>query len=162
MATDEQKKLRMMHMYNILITGLAHGLYDLFGNAMVGIVEPIGEEILEEMERELGIEIHGETMEDILTEVERIIVDEYGMVDNISLEIHPETHEVDLICTGCKLWHVTETLQAQGIPPHHCPPMMMASAALRKRSGRKARFVGITQDTKKKTCDIDFHLFDLD
>lgn len=162
MATDEQKKARMLHMYDLLVSGLAHGLYDLFGDALVGIVEPIGEEILEEMERELGLEIQGESVEDILTELERILVDEYGLVKHIEIKYDEESHEVDIICEGCMLWKVTEKLTAQGVPPHTCAPMMMAMAALRERTGNKAQFVGITQDLDKKICDIDFHLFNLD
>jgi hypothetical protein len=38
--------------------------------------------------------------------------------------------------------------------------MMMASAALRKRLGKKAKFVGIEQDKAKFACDIDFHIIE--
>jgi hypothetical protein len=34
----------------------------------------------------------------------------------------------------------------------------MASAALHKRLGKKAKFVSIEQDTDKRICDIDFHM----
>jgi hypothetical protein len=38
--------------------------------------------------------------------------------------------------------------------------MMMASAALHKRLGVKAKFVSVEQDSDKRLCDIDFHLME--
>ncbi len=160
MATMEEKKLRQLRLFNDLIFGFAKGLYDLFGDSAMATVDTIGEDILEEMEHELGLEIHGENPEDILMEIERLLVDEYGLVKKAKLEMHPETHEIDMVCEGCLLWKTTADLQAEGIPPYTCAPMMMASAALHKRLGRKAKFVGIDQEEDKRLCDIDFHLMD--
>ena len=80
MATMEEKKLRQLRLFNNLIFGFAKGLYDLFGDSAMATVDTIGEDILEEMEHELGLEIHGENPETILTEIERLLVDEYGLV----------------------------------------------------------------------------------
>jgi SHS2 domain-containing protein len=145
-------------MFNDIVFGFAKGLYDLFGEAALATVDTIGEDILEDMEHELGLEIQGETPEDILTEIERLLVDEYGMCKSARLEI--EDHEIDMICEGCLLWRATLDLQEAGVPPYTCVPMMMASAALHKRLGKKARFVSIEQDMDKRICDIDFHLPD--
>jgi hypothetical protein len=160
MATEEQKKLRQLRLFNDIIAGFAHGLYDLFGDTAIATVDAIGEDILEEMEHELGLEIHGENPQDILTEIERLMVDEYGLVKSAKLEMHPETHEIDMICEGCLLWKATKDLGEMGVPPLTCVPMMMASAALHKRLGKKAKFVGITQQDENRVCDIDFHLIE--
>jgi hypothetical protein len=162
MASEEQKKARMVKLFNTLIAGMAKGLYDLFGDAAIGIVSPIGEEILEEMEHELGLEIHGEDPQSILTEIERLLIDEYGLMKDCKIEIHPETHEVDVITKEPVLWHAIEELSDAGLPPLACIEMMLAEAALRKRLGRKAKFVGIKLDKTAKTVDIDFPLFDDD
>ena len=74
--------------------------------------------------------------------------------------MHPETHEIDMICEGCLLWKATRDLQEEDIPPYSCVPMMMASAALHKRLGKKAKFLSIEQDMDKRLCDIDFRLKD--
>jgi hypothetical protein len=145
-------------MFNDIVFGFAKGLYDLFGESALATVDTIGEDILEDMEHELGLEIQGENPEDILTEIERLMVDEYGMCKSARLEI--EDHEIDMFCEGCLMWRATAALQEEGIPPYTCVPMMMASAALHKRLGRKARFVSIEQDTEKHICDIDFHLME--
>jgi hypothetical protein len=162
MATEEQKKVRMIRLFNMIIAGMAKGLYDLFGDAAIGIVGPIGEEILEEMEHQLGLEIHGEDPQSILTEIERLLIDEYGLMKDGKIEIHPETHEVDLLVTDSLLWAASTELAEAGLPPLACVEMMIAEAALRKRLGRKAKFVGITFDHTTRTMDVDFHMFDED
>jgi hypothetical protein len=158
MATEEQKKARLLKLFNDVVFGFGKGLYDLFGDSALAAVDAIGEDIIEEMEHEMGLEIHGEDPQSILTELERILVDEYGIAKAMKLEI--ADHEVDLICEGCELWHATKDMLATGAPPFHCVPMMITEAALHKRLGKKAHFVGIKQDDSKKLCDIDFHMLD--
>lgn len=160
MATMEEKKLRQLRLFNDLIFGFAKGLYDLFGDSALATVDTIGEDILEEMEHELGLEIRGENPQDILMEIERLLEDEYGMVKSARLEMHPETHEIDMICEGCLLWKATSDLQEEDIPPYTCVPMMMASAALHKRLGKKAKFVSIEQENDKRLCDVDFRILE--
>lgn len=156
MATDEQKKARRLKLCNDIIFGFAKGLYDLFGESALATVDEIGEDIIEEMEHEMGLEIHGEDPQSILTELERLLVDEYDMCTHASLKV--EDHEVDVYIENCMFWHATMELKREGIPPFTCVPMMIAEAALHKRLGKKAHFVGITHDEAKKVCDIDFHL----
>ncbi len=158
MATMEEKKLRQLKLFNDIIFGFAKGLYELFGDTAIATVDTIGEDILEDMEHELGLEIAGEDPKDILTEIERLMVDEYGLCK--SAELVMEDNEIDLICEGCLVWRATSALREEGIPPYTCVPMMMASAALHKRLGRKAKFISIEQDEEKRICDIDFHLMD--
>jgi hypothetical protein len=158
MANEEQKKARLLKLFNTIVFGFGKGLYDLFGDSAVATADAIGEDMIEEMEHEMGLEIHGEAPQDILTELERILVDEYGLAKSMKLNI--QAHEVDIVCEGCELWHATKDLLATGAPPFHCVPMMIARAALDKRLGKKAHFVKITQDDGKKLCDIDLHLLD--
>ncbi len=160
MATEEQKKVRQLRLFNDIIFGFAKGLYELFGESALATAETIGNDILEEMEHEMGLEIAGEDEQDILTELERIMIDEYGLVKEATLEINKETHHIDMVCTGCLVWRATSYLRKEGIQPYTCVPMMMATAALRKRLGKRAKFVGIEQDLETRTCDIDFVLLD--
>lgn len=158
MATMQEKKLRQLKLFNDIIYGFARGLYDLFGESAVATVDSIGEEILTDMEHELGLEIAGEDPKDILMEIERLLVDEYGMCKTADLVI--DDKKIDLTCEGCLLWQATRELQKDDIPPYTCVPMMMASAALHKRMGVKAKFVDIQQDMDKRLCDIDFKLME--
>jgi hypothetical protein len=162
MATEEQKKARMIRLFNTIIAGMARGLYDLFGEAAIGVISPLGEEILEEMEHELGLEIHGEDPENILIEIERLLIDEYGLMKDCKIKLDPEKHEIDLFIQDSVLWPAVEELVDAGLPPLSCVEMMIAEAALRKRLGRKAQFKGVELDRENRIIDIDFHMFDED
>lgn len=156
MATEEQKKARMMRLCNDIVFGFGKGLYDLFGDSALATVETIGEDILEDMEHELGLEIHGEDPQAILTEIERLIIDEYGLVQSAELKV--EDREINLTCHRCQFWPATKNLSEAGVPPYTCVPMMMATAALRKRLDKKARFLGIEQTDDTRTCRISIEL----
>ncbi len=156
MATEEQKKERMQRLYNSVIFGFARGLYDLFEEASQATVTKIGNGILSTMENELGLEVAGEDPKDMLTEISRLLVDEYGMVKDSTIDINGDT--IHIFCEGCRLWNVTMDLKAADIPPFTCVPMMMARAALRERLGRKARFINIEHDNEKHTCEINLEL----
>lgn len=156
MATMEQKKARMLKLMNDIVFGFGKGLYDLFGDAALATVDTIGEDIIEEMEHEMGLEIHGEDAQSILTELARLLEDEYGLFKDARFEI--SDNEVDIFCVGCELWHATKDMLAAGAPPFHCVPMMIAEAALHKRLGMKAHFVGLKQDDATRTCELDFHI----
>ena len=160
MATEEQKKARELRLFNDIITGFAKGLYDLFGDTALATVETIGKSVLEEMERELGLEIQGESSQDILTEIGRLLVDEYGLVKDSDLTINDETRKVHISCTDCSLWKSCKDLSDGGITPYTCVPMMMATAALRQRRGQRVRFAGIEQNVDKRLCDIHFQMID--
>jgi hypothetical protein len=156
MATEEQKKTRQIRLFNDIIFGFAKGLYDLFGEASLATVDTIGSYVLEDMEHELGLEIQGETPQDILTEIERLLVDEYGLCESITLDL--EDDKIDLVCQNCMLWKATLDLQAENVPPYTCVPMTLSGSALRKRLGVKARFVSLEQDMENRICHIDFRL----
>ncbi len=154
MATEEQKKGRQTRLFNDIVAGFAKGLYELFDDSALAMADTIGTELLVEMEDELGLEISGEDPQEILTEVERLLVDEYGMSKDASMTIEGDI--INMKIEGCQMWKATEKLIKAGVPPFTCVPMMMASASLRKRLGKKSKFEGITQDTDQHICNITF------
>ncbi len=156
MATEETKKLRLLKLFNDVVYGFGKGIYDLFGDAAAATASSIGEDLIEEMEHEMGLEIHGEDPKEILSELGRLLIDEYGLIKSGRIDI--KDHQVNLFCGGCELWHATDDMLASGAPPFHCVPMMVAEAALYKRLGKRAHFTGIERDQEKHICDIDFHI----
>ncbi len=154
MATEEQKKIRQMKLFNEMIFGLAKGMWELFGEGSLGVCAEIGEEIIEEMEHDMGLEIRGENPQDMLTELERILIDEVGACQGADLKI--KDNRIDIFIEDCILLHASSDLQKEGIPPFTCVPMMIAAAALRERLGLKERLIGITIEGNK--CDIAFEM----
>lgn len=156
MATEEVKKTRQLKLFNNIVFGFAQGLYDLFGESALVTVDSIGESLLEEMERELGLEIEGEDPEDILTELERLMIDEFGLVKDI--EIAYGSDQIEITCQDCLLWRATESLRQAGAPPYTCVPMTLARIALRQRLDKRARFVAIEQDMDNRICALELEV----
>ena len=154
MASEEQKKTRQIKLFNEVIFGLCKGMWELLGEGAYATVTEIGEEILEEIEHDMGLEIQGENPEDMLTEIERLLVDELGACKKASLKI--EGKRIDMVIEGDILQHSYLDLKKEGIQPFVCPSMMIASAALRERLGLKERLIGITVDDDK--IDIAFEM----
>ena len=152
MATEEQKKARQMKLFNEVIFGLAKGMWELFGEGAYATATEVGEEIIEEMEHDMGLEIHGENPQDILTELERIYVDELGGSKLAAIKIKDD--RIDVLIEDCILLHACRDLQKEGIRPFTCIPMMLAAGALRERLGLKERVDNIVIEGNK--CDIDF------
>lgn len=154
MATDEQKKGNQLRLFNNIIAGFAQGLYELFDDSALAIADTIGEDVLGEMEQELGLEIASEAPQEILTEIERLLIDEYGMSKKANFVVN-DGH-ISMSVEGCQMWKATESLLKAGVPPYTCVPMMMASAALHKRLGTKSKFEEISQDAPNHICNIKF------
>jgi len=152
MATEEQKKVRQLKLFNEVIFGLSKGMWELFSEGAFGICAEIGEEIMEEMEHDMGLEIRGENPQDILTEIERIYVDEVGGAQAADIEIKGD--RIDILIEDCILIHACTDLQKEDVKPFTCVPMMLVAAALRERLGLKERLDEIVIEGNK--CDIDF------
>jgi len=129
MATEEQKKQNLIRMKNLMIEGMAKALYDLFGESAQATMIEVGKDILGIMEKEMGLEIAGENPKDLMTEVGRIFVDEFGYVE--SFQVEESGSEISLYVDNCKGWHLTQQILKTGVDiPFTCPIMNVGQAAL--------------------------------
>ncbi len=160
MATDEQKKARELRLYNDILAGFAKGLYDLFEDAALAIMKEIGAKVLAQMEDELALEIQGESPQDILDEIARLLVDEYGLMTEINITFDDESHHLGIHCQDCSFWQLCSSLKSDNIEPYVCVPMMMSTSSLHQRLGQRAKFGGITLTESNRTCAIDFQMID--
>ncbi|MGC9397758.1 MAG: hypothetical protein ACP5HM_01325 [Anaerolineae bacterium] len=156
MATEETKKKRLRQVFNIMVYGLARGLWDLFGEASFATTNSIGDKVLEIMEQEMGLEIAGEDPESILIEIERLLVDEIGTMRSGRITI--EGNLIRMACTKCVLREATKELEDAGVQPFACLPMTIAAATMRKRLGTRHRLLGRDWDPETETCTIKFEI----
>jgi hypothetical protein len=136
MATDEQKAQNRLKLYQVMIMGMALGVWDLIGETAKAISPKIGEQVLTVMEKEEGLEVAGETPENVLTEIGRLYVDELGSASAAELETDGNVLSLKLRnATGNELFY---QLQAAGVEPFFEPVMCVGLAAL-ARMGKRAR-----------------------
>lgn len=137
MATDEEKKQNKLRLTALTLTGLTKGVWDVLGKSAFALTPAIGEDILLILEKEMGLEIHGETSKDVLEEISRLFVDEFGAAKKIDIDmVDDETIKVNV--TGCLDRFETQKLIDNGVEkPFICPIMNACQAAL-KRLGKRA------------------------
>jgi hypothetical protein len=132
MATEEQKKENRLRLTNMALLSLASSTWDTLGDSSFAFSGPMGNQILKVMEKEMGLEIAGETPEEVMIEIGRIFVDEFGFCGDIDVE----TNDADgytVKVKQCVNRRFTDQLLAAGVEkPFICPIMNACQAALRR------------------------------
>lgn len=158
MATEAEKRQRLLKVFNIGMYGMIKGLWDLFGDTSMATANSIGAMMLATVEKESGLEIAGENPEDILQEIVRLLVDEVGTMSAGTVTMNGD--RVSIACKECFLREATGWLEAEGVQPFACLPMGLSAAAMRKRLGVKHRLLGRAWDQDTQTCTISFALIE--
>jgi len=156
MATEAQKAERLTKVFNVGMYGMIKGLWDMFGESAFATTNSIGDRLLSTLEKESGLEIHGENPKDIMQEIVRLLADEVGTMKSGAVKIDGD--RVSIACEKCFLREATGWLDAEGVQPFACVPMGIAAAAMRKRLGTKHRVLGRDWDAASETCTIKFQL----
>ena len=141
----------------LMIAGMAKALYDLFGETAFAIMSEVGKTTLEIMEQEMGLEIDGETPQDVLTEIGRIFADEMGFIESFTTS--QENNVLTLKVSRCQGWDLTQSILKTGVEiPFTCPIMNVCQAAL-TRMGHPAQ-KAITSIPDVRGSAITFTLID--
>ena len=136
MATEEQKKENLVRMYKLVIEGLTKGLYDLFGESSYAIMHSFGDDLLNIMQQEMGLEVAGENIHDVITEIARLFEDEFGFADKLVIDEEAEDH-VQVHVEGCHAYNLSKRIRELGVEhPFTCPIMNVMAAAIRKNFGK--------------------------
>jgi hypothetical protein len=137
MATDPEKILHRARLWGLVAIGMTQGIWDMVEESAASLSPSIGETVLGEFERQLGLEIAGEKPEDLLVELGRIFVDEYGYASEAKVEHTNEIIRVSLLnALGMPEW---ANLQDHGVEKLFSHPYLCTALAALARSGIKAR-----------------------
>lgn len=134
MATEEQKKENLIRMLEMIIQGLTKGLYDLFGESSYAVMHSVGDELLNVMQKEMGLELGGENGVAVAQEIIRLFVDEFGIAEKIDLD--HQGNVINLVVHGHRGYNTFKRLKDLGINEPFVEPIMnVGAAALKKRRG---------------------------
>ncbi len=136
MATDEQKKANMYRLAKLTLYGLGAGIWDMLGDGALGLSHVIGAQIVPVLEKEMGLELGGDSLLDIAKEVGRIAVDEFGMAE--SVEASGDNDQITLKVKNCVLRGLTNDLMAAGVSQSFICPLLCVGDAILDRKGVKA------------------------
>ncbi len=156
MATEDEKKRNLARLNAMIIYGLEKGLWDLFGESALATTNVVGKGMLELLEKNMGFEISGEDPQDMLTEIGRLFVDEFGIAT--SFEATHTDDNIDFAVENCVLMKVETDLIKAGIKPFVCPYLNIASAAMRQRLGGRTAIRQFDVDTDNRRCALQFQM----
>lgn len=137
MATEEAKLVNRARMWGLTALGMTFGIWELIQESSTALSPTIGEAIVREMEKALGLEIAGEKPEHILVELGRIFVDEYGFATEAKVEPTEKGFRVTLV-------NAVGTPEFSGLVEHGVEKLFShlfycAGLAVLARLGTKAR-----------------------
>lgn len=132
MASEEQKKQNQLRLSNLALLSLATSTWNTLGESSFAFSGGMGNAILKVMEKEMGLEIAGESPEDVMMEIGRIFVDEFGFAGDIDVCASGED-QYEVRVKNCINRNFTDRLMDAGVEkPFVCPIMNACQAALRR------------------------------
>ena len=137
MATDQEKIMHLARLWGLAVMGMTIGIWDMVEESATSLSPGIGENILGELEKQLGLEIAGEKPEDILVELGRIFVDEYGYASEAKVERTDKIIRVSMLNAIGMPEFIN--VQDHGVEKLFSHPFLCTGLAALARSGVKAR-----------------------
>jgi len=137
MANEEQKKENRLRLTELTLLGLASSAWDALDETCLAFSGQMGDQILEVMEKEMGLEIAGDDPQDVITEIGRIFVDELGFSGDIDVEVDDGDYMVKV--KKCINRKFTDQLMDAGVEKSFTCPIMNACQAALKRMNYKMR-----------------------
>jgi hypothetical protein len=154
MATDEAKKINALRMTSLSLEVLAEEVWDTLGESTMALSRGMGDAILAMFEKEQGLEVAAENPEAMGKEIERILVDEYGYAQEITLVVDAKMN-ADFKVKGCINTAFTDKLLKAGVKTQFTCPVMLVTGAAMRQLGMKGH-VNIERWQEGKGCIIHF------
>jgi hypothetical protein len=126
----------MFRLAKLTLYGLTTGIWDLLGEGSLGLSRLIGAQILPVLEKEMGLELGGESLVDVATEVGRLAVDEFGLAEDV--EVSGDEDKIVLKVRRYGLYRLFNDLVTAGVEKVFIEPFLCTGLAILDRKGIKA------------------------
>lgn len=134
MATDEEKKANQMRLLGMVFTSMARGFWEMVEDGALALGPTLGKQLLNVMENEMGLEIAGENTQDVINEMGRLFVDEFGFAQKVDVQQNQDG--IALHVHNCVLKAMDAELTRDGVEPYICPFRNCGLAALTRANVR--------------------------
>ncbi len=156
MASELDKATHRARLWGLVSIGMTLGIWDMVEESSVSLSPVIGKVILQEIEKNLGLEIAGEKPDNILIELGRIFVDEFGIATEVKVENTNGVLQATLInAVGTAEF---SALQEKGVEKLFSQPFYCAGLAALSRQGCKVRGT-VALDKAQNSQVVRFEMF---
>jgi hypothetical protein len=155
MATDIDKYALRARMWGMVVVAMTQGIWDIVEESSVTLSPMIGESLLSLLEKSAGFELAGEKPENMLVELGRILVDEFGYATEAKVEVKDKTYT--LILSNAVGLPEFKALETKGITKPFSNPVFCTGIAAMARLGYKCR-AKMDIDLEKKIMTTVFEL----
>ena len=155
MATEQEKLVHRARLWGLTTIGLTLGIWDMVQESACTLIPVIGEAILKDIEKTLGLELAGEKPDDVLVELGRLLVDESGFAAETKLEKTDKGFRITLInAVGTPEF---ASLRERGVEKLFSHPVLCTGTAALARLGLKTRG-DVVIDPAAKTQIVTFEI----
>lgn len=151
MATDEEKKVNRLRLLDMVFASVARGFWELVEDGALALGPALGKQLLSVMENEMGLEIAGEDTQDVINEMGRLFVDEFGFAQKVDVQQNQDG--IALHVHNCVLKTMDAELTNDGIEPFICPFRNCGLAALTRANVRTRPAVVVDE---QQGCTVTF------
>jgi hypothetical protein len=137
MATDQEKNVRRGSLWAMTVFGMTIGIWEMVEDSAGAISPYIGNALLPLIEKQLGLEIAGEKPADLITEIGRLFVDEFGFAAEAKVTATDKV--VTLLLKNAMATKEGAQLAAMGVKKSFSHPAMCVGVAALTRAGVKCR-----------------------
>ena len=155
MANEQLKITNRARLWGLIVLGMSQGIWEMVEESASSLTPMIGAWVLQEAEKQLGLEIAGEKAEDVLTELARIFVDEFGYAVESKVERADKTISISFK-NAVGTPEFSRLIQS-GMDKLFFHPYMCAGLAALARMGVKARWE-VTLDAATSGQMVTFEL----
>jgi hypothetical protein len=137
MATEQEKIGNRERVWSMLAVAMTKGVWDLVAESSCSLTPQIGTQILDMLEKQMGLTVHGTTPEEVIAEIGRICVEGLGFATGASVEGSGKS--VKLALAGAEATDQFGALQAGGVVKLFSHPFLCCGVAALAKIGKKVR-----------------------
>jgi hypothetical protein len=155
MGTEQEKIANRERVWSMLAVAMTKGIWDLVKDSSSSITPQIGLQILEMIEKQMGLSVAGNSPEAIIADIGTIFTERLGFAANATVE--PFEKGIKLSLSDAEATDQFGQLKAGGVEKLFSHPVLCCGVAALAKIGKKSR--GDAQiDMNSKSTVISFEL----
>jgi hypothetical protein len=139
MGTEQQKLENRARLWGLTVTGMTMGIWGMVEESATSLAPGVGSQILEMVESKLGKKIDAAKPDEILRQLGRVFIEEFGYAADVKVE--GADNQIRVSFQKAISAPEFALLAQRGVKKIFSHPFMSAGVAALSRIGQKARWM---------------------